>query len=634
MFRRQPRQFHLARAIQVRRKSSVSVAFRQSQRWNTNTHAHANTVKFHSSRLYVSALCGTHDSNVHSAGTARRSPFSKNHTVCSGSVVRLLSVSTWGSTEPERQEQALTGAPLVDGSYTTTTTTTTTTTNPEDGHDLNNDTVWSSSPRSGTSGSGSGVPQTNRITESIMTTASDDTSPADHDDDDDDDDDDGRSSSSSIMVTPFEMQRAVNDILECLHELDEPQVADTAATTNDRRVPTRPRLTWKQQWQQQLTRCRSEQEQTRALNVTFDRNNRNNDNNGAVIHMALALLRTLPQDAWKNFDSLGLEEEEEGYEESELLSSTRNELYPGQTSEYPHDDDERAPTRTRSSLVMGVDDDDHDDTQIPNQDFGLVREQDRNGNSNSAELDGGHDDEITRLLDMVKDAKLGRVVLKTRDYNTILARLAIAPELDVEQTLEGIMQTYRQMVEMAKVGMLESGPDATTYELLIHTLNRRLSATKTAVDIIHEMMRSRAVGWTPRTLKAAFQLCQRRNDLHSARLVLKDVVEEKSRSFKIPSGVLLVYLDMLKAEDAQDEALELLKLAMEVSTVQRGGLGIVTFSFGLLTILFYAFSLRNIPIITIEVLTTSLLVAYNGLYEIEKDRQSTTPCSYRRFFGC
>jgi hypothetical protein len=143
---------------------------------------------------------------------------------------------------------------------------------------------------------------------------------------------------------------------------------------------------------------------------------------------------------------------------------------------------------------------------------------------------------------------------------------AIAPEMTVERVLESVMQTYQQMVEMAKVGMIDSRPDATTYELLMHTLNRRLSSSKTAVEIMQAMMQSNGVGWTPQTMKAAFQLCRGRNDLKSARVVLKDVVADKSRSFKIPSGVLLAYVDMLKSEDAQNEALDLLKLSMEVST--------------------------------------------------------------------
>jgi hypothetical protein len=50
-------------------------------------------------------------------------------------------------------------------------------------------------------------------------------------------------------------------------------------------------------------------------------------------------------------------------------------------------------------------------------------------------------------------------------------------------------------------------------------------------------------------MKAAIQLCQRRNNPKSAHIVLKDEVAEKSPSFKIPSGVLLVYFGMLKSEE-------------------------------------------------------------------------------------
>ncbi len=50
--------------------------------------------------------------------------------------------------------------------------------------------------------------------------------------------------------------------------------------------------------------------------------------------------------------------------------------------------------------------------------------------------------------------------------------MAITPESAIERSLESTMQTYPQTVEMAtKAGMADSGPDATTYELLIHTLN-------------------------------------------------------------------------------------------------------------------------------------------------------------------
>jgi hypothetical protein len=366
-------------------------------------------------------------------------------------------------------------------------------------------------------------------------------------------------SESTAIVTTFDMRRAVYDILECLPNpgADELHASDRSSTRNT------AGWTWKFQWQ------REERQQKRAAYAernNKDDNSTNNKDNDNAIGMALALLRVLPEDAWKNFDALGLEDDddEDDYDNNDDGVGEENELlvtreHPEQTSEYPDD----APALTRVDL----------DPELAAQALDSV-EQDDDDDDEEQHGDGG--DDIERLLDMLMDAKAGRVVLKTNDYNAILARLAIAPELTVEITLESVMQTYQLMVEMAKVGMADSGPDATTYELLMHTLHRRLSSSKTAVEIMREMMQSESVRWTPQTMKAAFQLCQGRNDLKTARMVLKDVIAEKSRSFKIPSEVLLVYLDMLKSEDAQKEALELLQLSMEVSTACAGR----CFSFG------------------------------------------------------
>lgn len=370
--------------------------------------------------------------------------------------------------------------------------------------------------------------------------------------------------STTQIVTTFDMRRACSDILECLPDPETNARDDRTQTQTAGRSSLsshNPRVTWKFKWQRAQTRYqqeqrreRQEQHRTRSLTAAYadgmashDNTNDSSNNNDEAIGMALALLRVLPEDAWKSFDALGLEDDDDEYEddvddeETELFVNTE---HPERTSEYP---DEAHLVRQDESDEQHDDDDD--------------------------------DDDIARLLDMVADAKVGRVVLKTNDYNAILARLAIAPELTVEIILESVMQTYQQMVEMAKVGMIDSGPDAMTYELLMHTLNRRLSSSNTAVDIMQEMKQSKVVGWTPHTMKAAFQVCQGRNDLKSARIVLKDVVADKSRSFKIPSGVLLAYLDMLKSEDAQTEALELLKLSMEVSTVCAARYALFGFGF-------------------------------------------------------
>jgi hypothetical protein len=392
--------------------------------------------------------------------------------------------------------------------------------------------------------------------------------------------------STAIIVTTFDMRRACTDILECL--------PDPPGETHYSNSHHRPKVTWKYTWQRACTSARYEQQQEqhqqeqRTRTATYadadayadggitspngnDSTSTNasasaSTNNDEAIHMALALLRVLPEDAWENFDALGLQgdddddfdddfdDDEVVCEENELFVNTEQ---PEQTSDYSGD----------AHLVQqDVGDEQHDDQDDNDYD------------------DDGDYDEIARLLDMVADAKVGRLVLKTSDYNTILARFAIAPELTVERTLENVMQTYQQMVEMAKVGMTDSGPDATTYELLMLTLNRRLSSSNTAVEIMQQMMSSRGVGWTPQTMKAAFQLCQGRKDLKSARVVLKDVVADKSRSFKIPSGVLLAYSDMLKSEDAQNEALELLELSMEVSTGTVCAARYAFFGFGFLTI--------------------------------------------------
>lgn len=161
-------------------------------------------------------------------------------------------------------------------------------------------------------------------------------------------------------------------------------------------------------------------------------------------------------------------------------------------------------------------------------------------------------------------AKVGAIDLQTAEYNAILARLAVASELDPDEISVLLMNVYWQMTKLASDGNQDAAPNSDTYEILLLTLSHRLGSIKTAADLVKSMIENRAA-WTPETLVAAMHVLERRTLLDTAMEMLYNVVDDSDRIFKVPNRAFHSLLNMTKSVDAQDTALEVIQVCIKVS---------------------------------------------------------------------
>jgi hypothetical protein len=216
--------------------------------------------------------------------------------------------------------------------------------------------------------------------------------------------------------------------------------------------------------------------------------------------------------------------------------------------------------------IVSDDDDDNDD------------EIDDEGTDHS--LEGSSSIDASFIESILGKAKMGQVYLSTNDYNTILARLAISPEIPPEQTLNLMMQTHGQMIELSNLIetsdmiMDDFRPDATTYEILLLVLSRRLQALSTAMSIVSdELLQSKSnksFTWTPTLLEIVIQNCKSRRYTDIAKRLLSGLHsdEEHTRitmSENISKQAQISFIDVMKSENFMEEGVQVLQLVLKVS---------------------------------------------------------------------
>jgi hypothetical protein len=170
---------------------------------------------------------------------------------------------------------------------------------------------------------------------------------------------------------------------------------------------------------------------------------------------------------------------------------------------------------------------------------------------------------LDQLSNLLTEANLGREPLLTADYNLLLVRMAISPELLPDEILDFMLQTYDQMIRLSESGFEECTPNAETNEIILLALCRRFSAYKTAAQIISQLLMTDAFACEPKTLKAALFLCEKQGEHEMARQILSAL--KKHKSSKIPRSVFVSFLEIMKMSDSRKEAIELLNFALEVS---------------------------------------------------------------------
>jgi hypothetical protein len=178
-------------------------------------------------------------------------------------------------------------------------------------------------------------------------------------------------------------------------------------------------------------------------------------------------------------------------------------------------------------------------------------------------------DDTTRIVDMLSELLATDIVpdgrqLTATEYNYSLARMAIATDVAPDEILALLMQTHHQMNELAKAGFIDSGPNSVTHEILLLALVRRFSAFHNAIDLVIALSKSSNFSWSPKTLQAASELCERKDLLRMSRDLTNIIKTLDVTRLKVPKRVFISLINVYKDNDARHDAIEMLKLGLKV----------------------------------------------------------------------
>jgi len=203
--------------------------------------------------------------------------------------------------------------------------------------------------------------------------------------------------------------------------------------------------------------------------------------------------------------------------------------------------------------------------------------------------------------------------LSTNDFNLLLFRITLAPDLSSDEVFELMLTTYRLMVQLsdvvddrvndvhddddddddddnddAVIGYKHNtcAPDETTVEIMILMTRRRLAAYHTGVDLVKDFVARQKerprlldhVGgssgegdpalssiWNEFSLQEAVRLCERRNEYELAQNLVHSILQDERRLFRIPVSVFHSMIDMSKRQHRSDDAIHWLRICLQVS---------------------------------------------------------------------
>jgi hypothetical protein len=232
--------------------------------------------------------------------------------------------------------------------------------------------------------------------------------------------------------------------------------------------------------------------------------------------------------------------------------------------------------------------------QSSTSDHGLIPAAEDYDDSNSLDHvdDDEDDDEDDELFWTLRQLKVGGVSLEsTNDFNLVLARIALAAELDRDDILEALFDTLHQIKAAATAASSSSsssscaegrnsvGPNAMTYEILLLVMLKRLGALRSGLDLVRRDMvqpfspssssSSSSHLCTTATLEAAIQLCEKSGDLSLARELWRIAQSKKDEAnmdgdeTRITNRVHHSMLNMFKAVDGRVEAIEILRISLQ-----------------------------------------------------------------------
>jgi pentatricopeptide repeat protein len=145
--------------------------------------------------------------------------------------------------------------------------------------------------------------------------------------------------------------------------------------------------------------------------------------------------------------------------------------------------------------------------------------------------------------------------ISTDDRNLLLARLALALDLERDDVASLLMHEFTSMCQ-------STTPDAISYEILLSTLVHRLHQFDPATQVVEHMMQNHSL-WTPECLTAAMHAYNGRGMWDYAWDLLQTVFTNPAREFKIQNKTFQVMMELALSEQRSYEVLRIMEMAMK-----------------------------------------------------------------------
>jgi len=179
-------------------------------------------------------------------------------------------------------------------------------------------------------------------------------------------------------------------------------------------------------------------------------------------------------------------------------------------------------------------------------------------------LDGPSDDDsiLESIREVLEEAAHGEMELSSMDYNALLLRVATS-SLETDEAIDLMLKTYKQMSELGRSGA-DCAPDATTFTILMVTLDCRANAPLSAADICRQMMDS-SVELSSEAFAQGMSCLERRNNIRDTERLIDSVLDDETSQHAVPMWAWMSLLKMYKHENMQQEALDLVQKCMQTN---------------------------------------------------------------------
>ena len=172
--------------------------------------------------------------------------------------------------------------------------------------------------------------------------------------------------------------------------------------------------------------------------------------------------------------------------------------------------------------------------------------------------------EIDQVHELMRDIRSKKYHLTTTESNLLLAKILTSMDTPVDIMLSQSLQLYGEMKLLRETGREESGPDATTYRMLILALSRRMMALGEAVSLSQEMMES-SVELTPEAFLDGMHACISKSDMDAAwKMIFFARNDHQGKPFRPSIAAYALMLEMMKQRNLQEDAIDLFKRVEEV----------------------------------------------------------------------